>query len=81
VFSYESGLLVASLVWLWAVINALVLINSRMERNLNCIGQRLSWLTLTPKQGSSEEARHSLLRKILKFVLIFGMGLPFVLTS
>lgn len=80
-FSYESGVLVAFLLWLWSVVSALVLINSRMERNLNRIGQRLSWLTLTPKQMSAEEASRSAVRKIMKFVLIFGIGFPFILVS
>jgi hypothetical protein len=52
-----------------------------MERNLNRIGQRLSWLTLTPKAIEPGESSHSLTRKILRFLLIFGLGLPFVLAS
>lgn len=79
--SYESGLLLAFLLWLWAVVNALVLINSRMETNLNRIGQRLSWLTLTPKAMSAEDSIRSPFRKAVKFSLIFGAGLPFVLAS
>jgi hypothetical protein len=81
VFSYEAGLLVAFCLWLWITVAALVAINSRMERNLNRIGQRLSWLTLTPKPLSPEEIHHSALRKVAKFLLLYGTGLPFVLAS
>lgn len=80
-FSYEFGLLIAFLLWLWTVVNALVLINSRLERNLNRIGQRLSWLTLTPTAMSAEDLNCSQLRKAAKFLLIFGTGLPFVFAS
>jgi hypothetical protein len=58
-----------------------VAINSRTNRNLQKIGQRLSWLTMTPKPMSAEEVSHSGLRKLMKFLLLYGTGLPFVLTS
>ncbi len=80
-FSYETGVLLAFLLWLWTVISAIVSINSQTERNLNRIGQRLSWLTMVPKPISPEEANRSWLRKVLKFVLLHGIGLPFVLAS
>jgi len=80
-FSYEAGLLVAFLSWLWVTISALISINSRMSRNLRKMGQRLSWLTLTPKPISPEEASHGVVRKVLKFSLIYGISLPFVLAS
>lgn len=43
-FDYETGLLFAFLLWLYNVITSIVMINSRFERNMNKIGQRLSWL-------------------------------------
>lgn len=79
--SYETGVLLAFLLWLWSVISAIVSINSQMERNLNKIGQRLSWLTMTPKPVAPEEANRSWLKKVLKFLLLHGIGLPFILTS
>ncbi len=80
-FSYESGVWLAFLLWLWTVISAIVGLNSKMARNLNKIGQRLSWLTMTPKPISPEEANYSWIRKLMKFLLVHGIGLPFILTS
>ena len=80
-FEYETGLLLAFLLWLWVTISAIVSINSRMNRNLQKIGQRLSWLTMSPKPMSPEEASHTTPRKVMKFLLLYGTGLPFVFTS
>lgn len=59
----------------------LVSINSRLERNLNKIGQRLSWITLTPKPMDAEDTNRSTLSKVMKFFLITSIGLPFILLS
>ena len=80
-FSYESGLILATLLWLWTTISALVVINSRMERNLNRIGQSISWLTLKPEPILASEIHQSQLRKSIKFLLIYGIGLFLVLGS
>ena len=80
-FSYEDGVFVAFLCWSWISIAAVIAINSRMERNLNKIGQRLSWLTMNIKTISQNDAHRTFIGKFLKFVLIYGLGLPFVLTS
>lgn len=80
-FEYESGLILAFLLWLWITISAIVSINSRMNRNLQKIGQRLSWLTMSPKPISPEEASQTTFRKVMKFLLLYGTGLPFVLAS
>lgn len=77
--TYETGIFVAFLAWLWLSINAIISLNSRMQRNLNKIGQRLSWLSMTPKPISADEESHGLLRKIFKFLFLYGTGLPFVL--
>lgn len=79
--SYENGLAIAFMLWLASMIITLVLINSRLEGNLNKIGQRLSWLTLTPKAMDAEELNRSAFKKIFKFLFIAGSGLPFVLLS
>lgn len=80
-FSYENGIGIAFILWLAGIVMTLVSINSTMERNLNRIGQRLSWLTLSPKAMDAEEVRHSTLRKIFKFLLIAAIGLLGVLLS
>lgn len=80
-FSYENGLGIAFILWLASIVIILVSINSRFERNLNKIGQRLSWLTLTPKPMDAEEMQHLPIRKFFKFLFIVAIGLPFVLLS
>lgn len=80
-FSYESGLGIAFILWLASIVITLVWINSRFEQNLNKIGQRLSWLTLNPKAMDAEEMKRSTLRKIFKFLFIVGIGLPGLLLS
>jgi hypothetical protein len=80
-FSYEGGLGIAFILWLAGIVIMLVSINSRFERNLNKIGQRLSWLTLTLKPMDAEEMKRSTFRKIFKFLFIVGIGLPGVLLS
>ncbi|MDP1924425.1 MAG: hypothetical protein Q8K57_06535 [Thiobacillus sp.] len=80
-FSYESGLGIAFMLWLAGIVITLVWINSRFEQNLNKIGQRLGWLTLNPKAMDAEEMKRSTFRKILKFLFIVGIGLPGVLLS
>jgi len=80
-FSYEGGIVIASMLWLAGIVIMLVTINSTFERNLNKIGQRLSWLTLNPKAMDAEEMTHSTFRKIFKFLFIVGIGLPGLLLS
>lgn len=80
-FSYENGLALAFMLWLASTVTAVVLINSRLERNLNKIGQRLSWFALVPKSMDAEEMQHSMFRKIFKFLFIVAIALPFVLLS
>lgn len=79
--SYENGVSVAFMLWLASIVIILVSINSRYEKNLNKIGQRLSWLSLNPKAMDAEELERSMFRKIFKFLFIAGIGLPIVLLS
>lgn len=79
-FSYEGGVAIAFCLWVFSSASMLVSINSRLERNLNRIGQRLSWVTLRPKPIEADESA-SVIRKILKFSLIVGMSAPFLLLS
>ena len=51
-----------------------------MERNLNKVGQRLSWLTMTPTPMAAGESESRGIR-ILLFILLHAVGLAFVLTS
>ena len=78
---YGSGLLIALLMWAVGTIHSLVQINSKMERNLNKVGQRLSWVTLTPKEMSPDDLTRSIAGKILRFAAITLVGLLSTLTS
>lgn len=80
-FSYEMGVGVAFLLWAYGAIMLVVSVNSRFERNLNRFGQRLSWLTLTPKAMGPEDQTRSTTAKIFKYLFVVGFGLPFILTS
>jgi hypothetical protein len=79
--SYELGFFISLLLWLWHAVALLVHINSRFERNLNRVGQRLSWATLTPKPMTAEDTKRPLARAVGKYLLIVGFSLPFVLLS
>ena len=80
-FDYETGIFVAFLLWLYNAVMIVVSVNSRLERNLNQMGQRLSWVTLTPKAMEPGDLSRSTTSKILKYLLGVGIGLPFVLLS
>ncbi len=80
-FSYETGVGLAFLLWLYNAVMIIVSINSQFERNLNRIGQRLSWFTLLPKPMEPEDQTRSTGSKVLRYLLIVGVGLPFVLLS
>lgn len=80
-FDYETGLLFAFLLWLYNVITSIVMINSRFERNMNKIGQRLSWLSMTMKPMDTDDEKRSALMSFLKFSFLQLIGLLFVLTS
>ena len=78
---YETGVGLAFLTWLWGLVNLLISVNSQMEKNLNKIGQRLSWVTLSVKEMAAEDQNRPLWKSIGKFLLIAVIGLPFVLLS
>lgn len=80
-FDYETGLLLAFLLWLYNVITSIVVINSRFERNMNKIVQRFSWLTMTMKWMDADDLKRSALMKFVKFSFLQFLGLLFVLTS
>ncbi len=80
-FNYENGIFIALLFWLYNAVMIVVLANSRFEKNLNRMGQRLSWLTLTPQRLEPEDLSRSTISKVLRYLFLVGVGLPFVLLS
>ncbi|MFA6189331.1 MAG: hypothetical protein WC680_08635 [Sulfuricurvum sp.] len=80
-FDYESGILVALLFWIFYAGSILVSINSQVERNLNKIGQRLSWITLAPKLMTIDDVNHSVAFKIMKYLFVIGIAFAFIFLS
>ena len=80
-FSYEMGVLVAFLFFLYGTVNMLVHINSRMEKNLKKVGMRLSWLSLAPKEMTSATDNPPLWKNVFKFIAVTVFGLALVLLS
>lgn len=78
---YETGVVAALLVWLYRCAHLLVLINSTLERNLNRVGQRLSWASSRPIDMTESEARRGPLSTTLRYTLVVLGMLPFVLLS
>ena len=78
---YESGLAVAFILWFIGNINLLISINSRFEKNLNKIGQRLSWLTLMPVPMKMADVKMTNVLKIFTFSLIALIGFFLILLS
>ena len=80
-FDYETGIFFAFLLWLYNAVMIVISVNSRLERNLNRMGQRLSWFTLTPKPLERDDLSRSTTSKVLRYLLVVGIGLPFILLS
>ena len=78
---YVVGLLIAFAIWAFSAISAIAAINSRTNRNLKRIGQRLSWMSLTQKPMTPSDAAQTRIGKVFKFTLIYGFALVFVLAS
>lgn len=74
-FSYEFGVLIAFIFFLYGTLNILVRVNSRMEKNLNKVGMRLSWLTGAPEEMTAATENPSFWKRALKFsaISIFGL--------
>jgi hypothetical protein len=79
--TYENGLVVALLLWLFNAIMIVVSVNSQMNRNLNKIGQRLSWVTFRSKTMERYDLRRPWWKSLLKYLLIVGFNLVFTLAS
>lgn len=78
---YETGLLFAFLTWIYGLASVLVHVNGQMNRNFNKVGMRLSWLNFRPKAMTRDDQIRPLWRSVLKFLLIAGIGIPFIFLS
>lgn len=80
-FSYENGLLVNFLFIAYNYVNLLIQKNSIFERNLNKVGLRLSWTSLSAKEYYIDESRFSFIKKIIKFIFMFVLDVAFAMLS
>ncbi|MCU4389900.1 hypothetical protein KTH73_04055 [Acinetobacter courvalinii] len=79
-FTYEGGIFVAFLLWLFGFVRVILLANSKTQRNLKLIGKRMSYnLGMIVDYDYNQE---SLFWKISKFLLFhIVLSLPFILLS
>lgn len=75
---YEAGVVVALALWIAKVVFVFVQLNSVQQRNLNKVGKRLSWLTLTAKPLKKSDIDASITLKVFKFFIIW-LVIPFFL--
>lgn len=81
-FSYENGLILALLMWLWGFIDVIIRTNSQMSRNLKKIGKKISWFDLSLKDITHNDMKISPIKKIAFFILWFViLPFPFIFTS
>lgn len=69
-FSYENGVILSALLYVYYLLNLLVSINSQLERNLNKVGERLGWLTLTIKPMRESDVKRTTVGSVGKFIFI-----------
>lgn len=81
IFSYENGLIAAFLAWFYSAVITLVNINSQLEKNLNKVGLRLSWITLGLKQMDAGEVNCPAYKRVTKYVFIYWISFPLILLS
>lgn len=72
---YESGVLVAFFIWMYGAISSAININSRMERNLNKVGQRRSWMDGSIKPMTTKDVERGPMGSLFKFSLVWGISL------
>jgi diacylglycerol kinase len=79
--TYESGLFIAFLLWIYGLVMTLVSINSQMEKNLNKIGVRLSWVNQNAKDMTYEDVDKPFWKSVLKFLLLAAFGFVLMFLS
>lgn len=79
--TYENGVLIGLLCWLWYAVMIIVSTNSRLERNLNKVGMRHSWVSLSAKDMHHGDLNRPIWRKIIKYLVIVGFAFPFIFLS
>lgn len=80
-FSYENGVFIAFLYFLYSVGSLIIRLNSQFEKNLNKVGLRTSWTTFQPKQLDQEYLDRPFYQKLFKLIFWFVIQLVSVLLS
>lgn len=74
-FSYGTGVFIAAIIWFCQTVFLLVVINSRINKNLKRVGMRLSWVSLKPKTMTKKEMQGGKVWPAFKFLLLCGFGM------
>lgn len=74
-FSYETGVTIAFMMFLASTVHTIIMLNSLLEKNLNKIGLRLSRITLTPKELDAEFKNRAFYVKVLFWFLFFAISM------
>lgn len=69
-FTYENGLYISFLLYVYHLIMVILNANSKAENNLNKVGETYSWLTLRPVPMSKSDFDRPILLSILKFLIV-----------
>ncbi len=77
-FSYGTGVFIAAIIWFCQMVFVLVVINSRIGKNLKKIGMRVSWVSLEPKAMTKKEMQGGKVWPAFKFLLFCVFGLATV---
>jgi hypothetical protein len=78
---YEFGVGVAFCIWIGSLIWLFISLNSQLERNLNKVGSRQSWLSLQPKPMDNNHYHRTIPTKLGKLAVIFFLGFIGILFS
>jgi hypothetical protein len=79
---YIWGVWISFLHWLFQSVFLILLINSRLEKNLNKVSQRLSWLGIYPKPIESiDQINPPKYKMIFKYVFLRLFNLFFIFLS
>jgi ABC-type multidrug transport system fused ATPase/permease subunit len=74
-FSYETGLTIALVIYLITTVNTVVTLNSLYARNLNKVGMRLSRITLLPRELDADFKNRTTVAKVFFWVFFLTLGL------
>ncbi len=69
-FTYENGVILGFFFFIYDIVRLIIFKNSILEKNLNKIGMRLSWTSLSPKPIEIDNTINPIFAKILKSIFL-----------